>query len=132
MPKKWWQTKRATHVSIDELGTSVCRYHDTEIVTWLSKKGYPDYVFLDLGGCEANDSNTCRRRMNEVSDHYGLGFCVFREKGETFVWALTGHKCAKRCDRLSFTNYKVSFPLPRVPIDCDDCTLTLLAEAGGV
>ena len=126
---RWWKTKRATHVELDPNGVSVCQYHDTQIVKWISENGYGTYVFLDLGGCEKNDSMTCRRRMNEVADHYGLGFRVFREKGETFVWALTGHKCAKRRDRLSFHDYKVSFPLPRAQKDCPDCALALLANA---
>lgn len=129
MPKKWWQTKRATTVVTDPDGESYCTYHDTAIVVWHSKKGYGTHVSLDLGGCEKFDSPTTRRRMNEVAEHYGLGFRVFREKKETFVWARTGHKCAKRRDRLSFTDYKVSFPLPRPATNCPDCALTLLANA---
>lgn len=130
MSKKWWSTKRATTVSLDPNGISECWYHDTKIVEWISEKGYGNYVFLTLGSRDKHDSMTTRRRMNEVADHYGLGFRVFREKGESFVYVKTGHKCAKRRDRLSFHDYKVSFPLPREPKDCPDCALTLLARAG--
>jgi hypothetical protein len=67
--------------------------------------------------------------MNEVAEHYALPYRVFREKGESFVYVKTGHKCSKRRERLSFTDYTVSFKVPAIAKDCPDCALALLANA---
>lgn len=54
------------------------QYHATMIVTWSD-----DGITLDSGGWE---TVTTKRRMNEVSSHYKLGFHVFQEK---HVWYVT-------------------------------------------
>ena len=53
------------------------KYHQTEIVIF-SDKG----ILLDTGGWE---TATTKRRMNQVSDIYGLGFHVYTKGGILMV-----------------------------------------------
>lgn len=72
----WYSTKRATTVAKIE-GMMACVYHQTAVVRWDD-----DRVILDSGGFE---THTTKTRMNEVSQHYGLGFHVFQTNFEWFV-----------------------------------------------
>ena len=51
------------------------RYHQTNVVEFT-----PDTITLNSGGWL---TSTTKKRMNEVSDHYGLGFHVSQEN---FKW----------------------------------------------
>ena len=53
------------------------RYHDTNVVEFT-----PNSVTLNSGGWR---TPTTKRRMNEVSDHYGLNFHVYQEDHEWWV-----------------------------------------------
>lgn len=75
---KWWKTKKATSVYKDEdTGMYVCVYHDTPVVQWDEEK-----IILNSGGFR---TVTTKRRMNEVSDHYNLGFDVTQHLYEWWV-----------------------------------------------
>lgn len=70
----WYSTKRATTVTkVGDL--NVCTYHRTAVVQWNDER-----IILDSGGFE---TVTTKRRMNEVSEHYGLGFTVYQSD---FTW----------------------------------------------
>ena len=56
------------------------RYHDTNIVAFT-----PSAVVLNSGGWR---TATTKRRMNEVSDHYGLRFHIYQED---FKWWVVLH-----------------------------------------
>jgi len=130
MTKKWWSTKRATKVVLNPDGESVCRYHWTDVVTW--EKGY---VTLRTGGY---DTLTTRDRMNQCADEYGLGYAVFREKGETYFTMRNKHVCAKgnmwskenRVPLHTIEGERIKVTKKRRPNNCGDCALKLLATAG--
>ena len=84
-----FKTKAATSVrSEDE--KIIVRYHDTDIAkftkeintTLSDSRLYRVNVELNTGGWW---SATTKKRMNEVSAHYGLGFQVFQRKGKWYV-----------------------------------------------
>ena len=84
-----FKTKVATTVrSEDE--SIIVRYHDTDIVKFTKEINtapsdpllYRVQVKLDTGGWW---SATTKKRMNEVSAHYELGFQVFQKKGKWYV-----------------------------------------------
>jgi len=52
-------------------------YHSTQIVTFDRLN-----ITLRTGGW---DSLTTRRKMNQASRQFGLGFSVYRDKGESYV-----------------------------------------------
>ena len=86
-----FKTKVATTVRSEDESTIV-RYHDTDIVKFTKRMepfrhiSGPELpvttVELDTGGWW---SATTKKRMNEVSAHYKLGFQVFQRKGKWFV-----------------------------------------------
>jgi len=53
------------------------RYHNTDVV-----QIGPRWITLDNGGYL---TPTTKRRMNQVSDHYGLGYKVFQKNYDWFV-----------------------------------------------
>ena len=53
------------------------RYWNTDVVTV-----GPEFIVLDNGGYW---TNTTKRRMNQASEEYGLGYHVFQKKGDWFV-----------------------------------------------
>jgi len=57
--------------------TGTVIYASTTIVSWAA-----DTITLDDGGW---DIVTTRRKMNQASNQFGLGFSVFQKKGERFV-----------------------------------------------
>jgi hypothetical protein len=57
---------------------TIIRYHKTDIVKF---ERCGDIV-LDFGGY---DTVTTRRKMNQASKQFGLGYSVFRHKGQTYV-----------------------------------------------
>lgn len=73
----WYSSKRATTVIPDGEGWNACIYHQTKVVRWNRSQ-----VTLNSGGFQ---SATTKKRMNEVSEHYGLGFQVFQKGGDWFV-----------------------------------------------
>lgn len=80
MARPWYSTKTATTVVTNEDGTESCLYHQTKIVTW--DRATRGTAVLNSGGYR---TATTKTRMNEVSKHYGLGFCVFQKCGDWFV-----------------------------------------------
>jgi hypothetical protein len=52
-------------------------YHKTQIVAFDSRN-----IVLRTGGW---DSVTTRRKMNQAANQFGLGFSVYRDKGESYV-----------------------------------------------
>ena len=130
MAKKWWSTKRATKVVLNPDGESVCTYHWTDVVTW--EKGY---VTLRTGGY---DTLTTRDRMNQCADEYGLGYGVYREKGETYLVIRNKHVCNKgnvwakenRVPLHTVEGKRIKVTNKRRPTNCGDCALKLLADAG--
>jgi hypothetical protein len=56
---------------------TIVRLHNTAIVTL-----FPKAVELNSGGWR---TATTRTRMNQVSNEWHLGYCVFQRKGEWFV-----------------------------------------------
>ena len=68
--------KTATKVESDRYGT-VVTYHATEIVTFNKHD-----IVLRNGGYR---TVTTKRRMNQVSDEFGLGFRVFQKDHDWFV-----------------------------------------------
>jgi hypothetical protein len=71
---------KATHVydrgNGDGIKTAI-RYHDTDVVTI-----YSDCVVLNTGGWF---TVTTKRRMNQASKEYNLGFSVWSKQGRWFV-----------------------------------------------
>ncbi len=56
--------------------------HSTEIVKFRQGGGFIEEIQLDTGGY---NTVTTRRRMNEVSQAYGLGFKVYQKKYKLYV-----------------------------------------------
>lgn len=55
----------------------IVTYQSTQIVKFNSER-----IVLNFGGW---DSVTTRRKMNQASKQYDLGFSVYRKKGETYI-----------------------------------------------
>ena len=62
---------------LHELNGMAVQYHQTKIVSWDQYQ-----ITLRTGGW---DSVTTRRKMNQTSIQFGLGFGVWRRKGITYV-----------------------------------------------
>lgn len=129
---RWWSTKRSTTVKLNPEGESYCRYHNTNVVTWTK-----DYFILDTGGY---DTLTTRGRMHQCHLEYGLGYFVFRSRGETYFSMPNKHVCAKgdnwskenRTPLWKVERTKIKRVRKRRPTNCYACTMKLLAEAGGI
>jgi len=67
----------ATRVWQDDAGNIHVRYHETDVVSFNN-----EWITLRTDGY---DTVTTRRRMNQVSDHFNLGFGVYRDRGTTWV-----------------------------------------------
>jgi len=67
----------ATTIKRNANGFTTVTYHSTDVV-----KFNGDVIILDTGGWY---SNTTAKRMNEVSEHFLLGYSVKRRKGEYIV-----------------------------------------------
>lgn len=67
----------ATTVSNNGYGQTVCTYHQTAVVTWDDST-----IELDTGGY---NTVTTRRRMNQVSNVYNLGYQINNVHKETIV-----------------------------------------------
>ena len=65
-------------VVFNEGGRMKVVYHSTVIVEWDDKE-----IVLNTGGW---DTVTTRRKMNQASTQFGLGYRVCRVKGETLVF----------------------------------------------
>lgn len=124
MTKKWWKTKRSTHVHLDSEGTSYCRYHDTCVVEWTK-----DNIVLRTGGYY---TLTTKTRMNECSSEYfNHLFTVFQSKGDWFVTLRTGHYCE---DGKRTIPFEEGMTIPRDSTydphsgECSDCNLKILAH----
>jgi hypothetical protein len=74
--------KVATRVITTE-NLTIVYYHNTPVVSFT-----PSYITLDTGGWE---TSTTKRRMNQVSAEFNLGYSVYQKKGE-FICAYAGAK----------------------------------------
>ena len=61
---------------------TIVTLHSTDIVKFKHTGGFLDQILLDTGGY---NTVTTRRRMNEVSQAYGLGFHVYQKKHKLYV-----------------------------------------------
>lgn len=81
----WYSNKRATTVFHEpETGDDVCLYRQTPVVRWNDATGV---ITLSSGGYR---TATTKRRMNEVSEHYGLRFRVFQTDHKWYVTLPSG------------------------------------------
>ena len=60
-------------------GTTQVVYHSTPVVVWDKNK---NTVQLNSGGWE---TNTTKRRINQVSNEFGLKYNVFKKKFDWYV-----------------------------------------------
>jgi len=58
-------------------GVTSIRYHDTDVVSFDDKT-----ITLNTGGWK---TNTTKTRMNQVSNQFELGYCVYQRKGIWYV-----------------------------------------------
>lgn len=72
----------------------VVTYHATQIVAFDRLN-----VTLRTGGW---DTVTTRRKMNQTARHFGLGFAVFRDAGESYVRRPDG-STVPLTDNMTFT-----------------------------
>lgn len=71
-------------------GYTSITYHSTEIV-----KFNADTIILNFGGY---DTVTTRRKMNQASHMFDLGFGVYRDKGVTTIrWGMFSQKYNGNC-----------------------------------
>ncbi len=85
MPRMDKLSNYATNITTSADGKDICVvYHSTCIVQFNDKT-----VTLRTGGW---DSVTTRRKMNQASRQFGLGFQVWRDKGSSYV--CKGHATA--------------------------------------
>jgi len=68
--------KTGTQVYTDENSTNVI-YHGTRVVGFNYKR-----IVLDSGG---HKTTTTKKRMNETSEQFGLGFHVYQKKRNWYV-----------------------------------------------
>lgn len=68
--------KTATTVAVQD-GTWRVTYHQTVVAEWNDM-----FVTLRTGGYF---TKTTKKRMNEASSQFGLGFSVYQKKGSWFV-----------------------------------------------
>ena len=61
---------------------AIVTLHNTDIVKFKHTGGFIENISLDTGGY---NTVTTRRRMNEVSQAYGLGFHVYQKKHKLYV-----------------------------------------------
>ena len=66
-----------TNVYTDDNGYKCVKYHDTDVV-----KFNDDYIILNHNGWV---TDTTKKRMNQASDEYDLGFRVSQRKGQWYV-----------------------------------------------
>lgn len=76
MPSMDKLSSYCTTIATDGDATRIT-YHRTPIVTFDA-----DNVTLRTGGW---DTVTTRRKMNQAARQFGLGFSVYRDKGESYV-----------------------------------------------
>lgn len=70
--------KHATTVRARANGGGCVTYHDTDVVVWNEHQ-----VLLDTGGWF---TVTTKTRMNQAANQFGLGYQVYQEKGQWYVW----------------------------------------------
>lgn len=68
--------KTATKIRVEDNWTHI-RYHETDVVSFSET-----IIILRSGGWE---TVTTKRRMNQISEEYDLGFSVYQLKGKWFV-----------------------------------------------
>lgn len=66
----------ATHIGTEN-GDTVIRYHDTDVVRFNGA-----IITLNTGGYK---TVTTKRRMNQASEQFSLGYAVFQRGGDWFV-----------------------------------------------
>ena len=89
--RDWQRGKVGTKIKIDNEGTINVIYHNTNILQYSTDGN----VILNTGGW---DSSTTKRRMNQASELYDLGFYVYQRNYEWYVKNVNGNvqhfKCA--------------------------------------
>ena len=68
-----------TDVGVHKCGVTFVKYHKTNVVTIDQDR---NYATLDNGGYL---TNTTKKRMNQASKQFGLGFKVFQKNFEWFI-----------------------------------------------
>jgi len=69
--------KTATKIGVNEQGETEIVYHSTAVVTFDNEK-----ITLDDGGWA---TNTTKRRMNQASNQFGLGYRVYSKDWQWYV-----------------------------------------------
>ena len=89
--REWQRGKVSTKIEVDGNGTVHVLYHDTVIL----KRSNDGNVVLNTGGYK---TSTTKRRMNQASELYDLGFEVYQRDYEWYVKNANGnvqhYKCA--------------------------------------
>lgn len=104
MPRTDRLSNYKTVVTTNDKGETNVTYHETNVVTFDAKQ-----ITLRTGGW---DSVTTRRKMNQASNQFGLGFGVYRESGKSFVrlpgqsWHEVAAKPVPLTDGMSFRREK--------------------------
>ena len=78
--KKFWRSKVATLITTKpgkDQAMNCVTYHWTDVVCWDNKK-----IILSSGGYR---TVTTKRRMNQASEQFGLGYRVFQKDYEWYV-----------------------------------------------
>ena len=78
MPNQYKLSNYATTISSDENHRLIVTYHKTQIV----KVANDGTITLNLGGW---DTVTTRRKMNQASRQFNLGYSVYCKLGVTYV-----------------------------------------------
>ena len=82
--RDWQRGKIGTKIEVDDDGTINVYYHDTVIL----KKSNDGNVVLNTGGW---NTTTTKRRMNQASELYDLGFSVYQRDHEWYVENINGN-----------------------------------------
>jgi len=90
--------KTGTKVAVKDSTISV-KYHSTEVV-----RVEGNQVTLKTGGWF---TATTKKRMNQASQEFNLGFTVFQSKGEWFV------EVGREVLNFDFGNHYITFTIPR-------------------
>ena len=78
--KNFWRSKVATEITVrpdEEQFMNCVTYHYTDVVCWNNKK-----IVLNSNGYR---TATTKRRMNQASEQFGLGYRVFQKDYEWYV-----------------------------------------------
>ncbi len=95
--------KTATTISRDQDGVLRVTYHSTNVVTV-----YPNgRIVLDTGGWQ---TATTKARMNQASNQFGLGFCVYQKAFQWYV-DIDGHTIEWPSEQRGYGSYLVTLTI---------------------